>query len=335
MSRLLIILAVLLAAAAGAVGLLYQDLVAFSERPLELPADGAVVEVTRGQTVRSIARRLESEGYLDRPAPYLELLARWEGSATRIKAGEYRLVSGMTPEALLALLVSGRVIQYSLTVVEGWTFRDLMMTVRTNPVLEQTLSGLDGEQVMERLGRPGQHPEGRFLPDTYQFPRGTTDQAFLRRAMMSMDQALAEEWEQRQADLPLTTPEEALVLASIVEKETAVPEERARIAGVFIRRLRIAMRLQTDPTVIYGLGSDFDGNLRRRDLRQDGPYNTYTRSGLPPTPIALPGRVSLHASLHPADGDELYFVAKGDGSHHFSSSLREHNAAVRRYQLKR
>lgn len=335
MSRLLIIGAVLMVAAALIGALVYRDVIAFAERPLALPAEGAVMEIARGQTIRSIARHLYDEGYLDRPVSYLELLARWDGSATRIKAGEYRLEPELTPEALLALLVSGRVIQYRFTIVEGWTFRDLLAAIRANPVLEQTLDGLDGTQIMERLGRPDQHAEGRFLPDTYRFPRGTSDLAFLRRAMNSMDQALAAEWQQRQANLPLKTPDEALVLASIVEKETAVAQERGRIAGVFIRRLRRSMRLQTDPTVIYGLGADFDGNLRRRDLRQDNPYNTYTRSGLPPTPIALPGRAALHASLHPADGDELYFVAKGDGSHYFSSSLREHNAAVRKYQLKR
>jgi UPF0755 protein len=276
---------------------------------------------------------LRAAGYLDRPALYLEILARLDGSARRIRAGEYRLPAGMAPDALLALLVSGQVLQYPLTIVEGWSVRDLLSNLRNDPILLQTLEGLDGAEIMVRLGRPDMHPEGRFLPDTYHFPRGATDLAFLQRAMQAMDSVLAAEWERRAPGLPLETPEQALVLASIVEKETSLAEERARVAGVFVRRLQIGMRLQTDPTVIYGLGEGFDGNLRRRDLQADTDYNTYTRSGLPPTPIALPGRAAIHASLHPAAGDELYFVARGDGSHHFSRTLSEHNAAVRRYQL--
>lgn len=333
MRRLLILFALLALLVAAAGGLLYRDLSAFAERPLGLPSDGIVVDLPRGQSIRALAGSLRAAGYLDRPALYLEILARLDGSARRIRAGEYRLPAGMAPDALLALLVSGQVLQYPLTIVEGWSVRDLLSNVRNDPILLQTLEGLDGAEIMVRLGRPDMHPEGRFLPDTYHFPRGATDLAFLQRAMQAMDSVLAAEWERRAPGLPLETPERALVLASIVEKETSLAEERARVAGVFVRRLQIGMRLQTDPTVIYGLGEGFDGNLRRRDLQADTDYNTYTRSGLPPTPIALPGRAAIHASLHPAAGDELYFVARGDGSHHFSRTLSEHNAAVRRYQL--
>jgi UPF0755 protein len=331
--RLLILFALLALLVAAAGGLLYRDLSAFAERPLGLPSDGIVVDLPRGQSIRALAGSLRAAGYLDRPALYLEILARLDGSARRIRAGEYRLPAGMAPDALLALLVSGQVLQYPLTIVEGWSVRDLLSNLRNDPILLQTLEGLDGAEIMVRLGRPDMHPEGRFLPDTYHFPRGATDLAFLQRAMQAMDSVLAAEWERRAPGLPLETPERALVLASIVEKETSLAEERARVAGVFVRRLQIGMRLQTDPTVIYGLGEGFDGNLRRRDLQADTDYNTYTRSGLPPTPIALPGRAAIHASLHPAAGDELYFVARGDGSHHFSRTLSEHNAAVRRYQL--
>lgn len=333
MRRLLILFALLALLVAAAGGLLYRDLSAFAERPLGLPSDGIVVDLPRGQSIRALAGSLRAAGYLDRPALYLEILARLDGSARRIRAGEYRLPAGMAPDALLALLVSGQLLQYPLTIVEGWSVRDLLSNVRNDPILLQTLEGLDGAEIMVRLGRPDMHPEGRFLPDTYHFPRGATDLAFLQRAMQAMDSVLAAEWERRAPGLPLETPERALVLASIVEKETSLAEERARVAGVFVRRLQIGMRLQTDPTVIYGLGEGFDGNLRRRDLQADTDYNTYTRSGLPPTPIALPGRAAIHASLHPAAGDELYFVARGDGSHHFSRTLSEHNAAVRRYQL--
>jgi len=201
--------------------------------------------------------------------------------------------------------------------------------------LVQTLSGLSDAEVMVRLGRPGEHPEGRFLPDTYHFPTGFTDEAFLRRALTAMDQQLAAIWNQRAPDVPLQNADQALILASIIEKETGVTAERAEIAGVFARRLRLGMRLQTDPTVIYGLGETFDGNLRRRDLETDTPYNTYTRPGLPPTPIALPGIAALEAAVNPAPGDTLYFVADGQGGHVFSRTLDEHNRAVRRYQLKK
>jgi len=209
----------------------------------------------------------------------------------------------------------------------------LLAALRQQDVIVQTLNGLDDDQIMSRLGYAGQQPEGLFMPDTYHFPRGTTDVAFLQRAYQALAARLAEEWERRDPALPYQTSYQALIMASIVEKETAIPEERPEIAGVFVRRLARGMRLQTDPTVIYGLGSRFDGNLRRRDLITDSPYNTYMHAGLPPTPIALPGLASIRAALHPAPGDAIYFVSRGDGSHEFSASLEAHNKAVRRYQI--
>jgi UPF0755 protein len=225
-------------------------------------------------------------------------------------------------------------VRHALTLIEGWTFRQVMGALGQDDRLTRTLTGLSDEAVMERLGYPGLHPEGRFFPDTYYFVRGVSDISLLQRAYERMLQVLDGEWSARSSDVPLEQPYEALILASIIEKETAVAAERAKIAGVFIRRLEKGMLLQTDPTVIYGLGTAFDGNLRRRDLEQDSPYNTYMRPGLPPTPIAMPGRASIHAALHPESGTALYFVARGNGEHVFSASLPEHIDAVRRYQLK-
>jgi UPF0755 protein len=263
----------------------------------------------------------------------LMVLARWQGRAHQIKAGEYRLMPGTTPTMLLDQLVAGKVVQYSLTAVEGWTFQQLLDAVNRHAALEHRLSGLDTAAIMERLGHADEHPEGRFYPDTYHFPRGTTDIAFLRRAYDELHARLDAAWQRRAPGLPYKNPYEALVMASIVEKETAVAAERAAIAGVFVRRLQQGMRLQTDPTVIYGLGPSFDGNLRARDLVEDTPYNTYLHTGLPPTPIALPGMGSIEAALHPAVATSLYFVARGDGTHEFSDTLEQHNRAVARYQL--
>jgi len=233
----------------------------------------------------------------------------------------------------LQQLADGAVIAYTITLVEGWTFRQVMDAVRGHPALDQTLAGLSDEQIMQRLGHPGEHPEGRFFPDTYHFPRGTSDQAVLQRAYSAMERLLDREWSRGAANLPLQSPYEALILASIVERETALASERPQIAGVFVRRLTNGMKLQTDPTVIYGMGEAFAGNLTKRDLQQDTPYNTYVRGGLTPTPICMPGRDAVQAVLHPADGDSLYFVARGDGSHEFSATLAAHNRAVRTYQL--
>lgn len=309
----------------------YQN---FRQTPLAVPADGAVIEIPPGRSVRGIAADLAQKQFIDSPV-YFEVLARSTGAAARLQAGEYRIEPGTLPEALLQLLMSGKVMQHMLTIVEGWTFRQMLGAVHAHPVLVHTLRDASPDDIMAALDRKGERPEGRFLPDTYHFPRGMTDAEFLARAYAAMDKALEREWAARAPELPFKTPYEALILASIVEKETGIAAERPLIAGVFVRRLKQGMRLQTDPTVIYGLGERFDGNIRSGDLRADTPYNTYTRDGLPPTPIALPGVDAIRAVLHPAEGEELFFVSKGDGSHHFSATLDEHNRAVRKYQLKR
>jgi UPF0755 protein len=308
----------------------YRD---FLATPLAIGDEGLVIELPRGAGLRQLSDDLATRGLIDSP-DLLVLHGRLSGLDTALKAGEYRLEPGLTPPALLDLLANGQVMLHSLTLLEGWTFAQALAAVRAKPELTATLEGLDAAAVMARLGLEGQHPEGRFFPDTYHFPRGTSDLEFLRRALATMTALLDGAWAARAEGLPYDDAYQALVLASIVEKETSVPDERAEVAGVFVRRLHKGMRLQADPTVIYGLGDAFDGNLRRRDLRADTPYNTYTRHGLPPTPIALPGRGAIEAALNPADGKTLYFVATGDGRHVFAETLAEHEANVRRYQLK-
>ncbi len=305
----------------------------FVEKPLVLPEETLHYTIPRGASLRWIAQDLAQRGIVAPPLYFL-LYARWSGKG-HIQAGEYELVRGMTVPQMLDRFTSGKVVQHALTLVEGWTFRQVLDALHRHEALEHRLLGLSDDEIMARIGYPGEHPEGRFFPDTYHFPRGTTDISFLQRAYERMQRHLEAEWAQRSEGLPLASPYEALILASIVEKETGVAEERAEIAGVFIRRLRLGMRLQTDPTVIYGLGASFDGNLRRRDLVRDTPYNTYVRSGLPPTPIAMPGLASLRAALHPADGTALYFVSRGDGTHYFSNTLKEHLEAVSIYQLRK
>ena len=312
----------------------FQEYRSFTEQSLRLPEGETLYAIPPGTTLAGVAADLKRRGYLDKPL-YLRLLARKRGEASRIKAGEFKLPAGITPPRLLDLFVSGEVTQYAITIIEGWSFKQLILGISTHSALEHTLAGVPPEEIMERLGHGGVHPEGRFLPDTYNFPKGTTDASFLKRAYRALERRLTTEWESRAPDLPLETPYEALILASIVEKETGRVEERARIAGVFTRRLKKGMKLQTDPTVIYGMGDRYDGNIRRRDLREETPYNTYVHKGLTPTPIAMPGADALHAALHPAEGKSLYFVANGDGSHQFSATLKEHNNDVRKYQLKR
>ncbi len=325
------LLAILVLLGSFVLAWLIMDFRAFLTSPLVVSTP-VHLSVAPGSTLREVAAELARRGALERPL-FLVLLGRWQGKAQSIKAGEYQIEPGTTPSELLDQLVAGKVVQHSLTVVEGWSFAQLMGALRADDTLGHTLEGLDEEQIMARIGHEGEHPEGRFFPDTYRFPRGTTDVAFLQRAYRLMATHLSREWHDRDQGLPYRKPYEALIMASIIEKETAVPGERAQIAGVFVRRLQRHMRLQTDPTVIYGLGASFDGNLRARDLTRDTPYNTYVRTGLPPTPIALPGVAALHAALHPSDGDALFFVARGDGSHQFSATLEEHNRAVREYQL--
>lgn len=317
-------------------GWIWMDYREFEQTPLALPADGITYTLPAGGSAGSLASDLAAAGYLpSRWTLHLRWLAWSSGRAARLKAGEYRLEPGLTASELLDLLVSGKVVQYPLTILEGWTFRQLRAAVREHGALRQTLDGLDDTQLMAALGRLGEHPEGRFFPDTYHFPRGTTDLEFLTRAYRRMAAVLEQAWAERDGGLPFKDAYQALVLASIVEKESGVVAERPQIAGVFVRRLQKGMKLQADPTVIYGLGAAFDGNLRRSDLEADTPYNSYTRTGLPPTPICLPGRAAIQAALSPAGGSELYFVAKGDGSHHFSASLDEHQRAVNVYQRRR
>ncbi len=325
-----------LLAGAGTAAWLWMDYQRFVTEPLNLPSGGSEYTVKNGATLGQVAADLSSREVLTEPL-YLRLLGRQRGDADRIKAGDYALARGMTANDLLDLLVSGDVIEYSLTLVEGWTFKQALDAVRSSEHLVHTLPPeVQAADVMAAIGQPGQHPEGRFFPDTYLFPGKTTDVAFLKRAYDQMEKVLRQEWAARAEDLPLDNAEEALILASIIEKETGKAEERPEVAGVFIRRLRKGMLLQTDPTVIYGMGDAYDGNIRRNDLKRDTAYNTYTRAGLTPTPICLPGREAINAALHPADGKSLYFVATGDedGGHYFSNTLAEHNRAVRRYQLK-
>ncbi len=325
--------AVFIGVSAGAIT---WDVMNFLNSPLRVD-ESRLLQVKPGSTFNSLSKQWVEEGIIRWPhhGRYLRLYVRIGGKATKLKAGEYRIEPGMTAVSLVDGLISGKAYQHALTIIEGWTFQQMMQAVAQSAALKQTLPDDSAQSIMEALGRPGEHPEGRFYPDTYHFPGGTTDVDFLRRAYNTMTQILEKEWQGRQPELPLNSSYEALVLASIIEKETGQAHERAQIAGVFIRRLKLGMLLQTDPTVIYGMGSRFDGNIRRADLRNDTPYNTYKRPGLTPTPICLPGRDAIHAALHPAPGDTLYFVSKGDGSHQFSATLEEHNKAVRKYQLKK
>jgi UPF0755 protein len=331
MARVIQALAALLllgALAAGAAGW-------WAWRSLDQPGPAAadvVVEIPAGASLSRIAQRLEEAGVVEH-ALLFEWYGRATGQAGKVRAGEYRFPAHSTPRDAMARLVSGEVVLHAFTIVEGWTFRQLRAALADHEAVSPQLAETPDTEVMARLNKPGMPPEGWFLPETYRFPRGTTDLELLRMAHEAMERALAETWAARADDLPLESPYEALVLASIIEKETGLADERREIAGVFARRLKRGMRLQTDPTVIYGLGPDFDGNLRRADLRTDTPYNTYTRHGLPPTPIAMPGRAALAAAVNPADGKALYFVATGrpDGSHYFSATLEEHNRAVARY----
>lgn len=307
-------------------------------RPLPLrPPGAAVVDVViePGMSAQQVAHALVEAG-VDTPALWLFAWFRLSGEARALKAGSYEIPAGTTPRALLDKLVRGEQALRRLTLIEGWSVRQVLQAVRTAEALVDDLPpGDDPVALARHLGLAVGHAEGRFFPDTYLYPKRTPASRVLRQAAQAMDQRLADAWAQRRAGLPLRTPDELLILASLVEKETGVEADRPLVAAVFVNRLRLGMRLQTDPSVIYGLGERFDGDLRRRDLTTDTPYNTYTRAGLPPTPIALPGWASLQAAAQPADSRALYFVARGDGSSVFSHTLEEHNRAVRRYQLAR
>nr|WP_306421969.1 endolytic transglycosylase MltG [Marinobacterium sedimentorum] len=311
----------------------WQRINAYVDSPLPVDEPRTVL-IERGQGFNQIVAELEAENLVQRPI-FLRIYARLHGLAHQVKAGEYELEPGLTLRALLQKMIDGDTLRHFFTVVEGTTFAQLREQLEANTVLLQTLSELDDSEVMAQLGEPEKHPEGMFLAETYQYLRGMTDLDLLRRARASLDDALAQAWEKRESELPYDSAYEALTMASIIEKETAVPQERPRISGVFVRRLQQGMRLQTDPTVIYGMGAEYKGNLRRSDLLKKTPYNTYVIEGLPPTPIAMVGKDAIEAALNPETGPWLFFVAKGDGSHHFSAHLSEHNSAVRRYQLQR
>ena len=298
---------------------------------MELNTDTVDLSVEPGTSVRAMAQSISDAGVKVNPS-LLYWWFRTSGQARQIKAGSYEIEPGTSPRSLLRKLVRGEEALRAVTLVEGWNFSQVRAALLAAEQLSPESKGLPDYLVMKVLGKPGVAPEGRFYPDTYTYAKGSSDLALLKRAMRAMDKRLAQAWSQRQADLPLATPEQALILASIVEKETGRANDRSMIAGVFANRLRLGMMLQTDPTVIFGMGEAFDGNLRRRDLQKDTPWNTYTRSGLPPTPIAMPGKQALLAAVQPAATKAIYFVARGDGSSEFSSSLEAHNRAVNKYQ---
>lgn len=300
-------------------------------QPLELLHSPLELEIEHGTTPRGVAQEVVAAG-VRTDARLLYWWFRFSGQDRQIKAGNYELERGTTPYSLLQKLARGEESLQALTLVEGWNWRQVRAALLREDGLRHDSASLSDTALMERLGRAGTPPEGRFFPDTYTYAKGSSDIALLRRALHAMDRHLEAIWAQRASDTPLQSPQQALVLASIVEKETGRASDRALIAGVFVNRLRVGMLLQTDPTVIYGLGEKFDGNLRKKDLQTDTPWNTYTRAGLPPTPIAMPGKAALMAAVQPEATNALYFVAKGDGTSHFSASLDEHNRAVNRYQ---
>ena len=325
-------LATLLLVAVGGLLLVANQVNDFMASPLSVPDGGIEFEIPPGSSFASVSNNLVSAELIpdDR---WLRLYVRWHDKGGAIQAGDYLIEPGLTPKSLLEQFTNGAVRLYAFTLVEGRNFREVLQALHANDAVKATMSDEDWPALLESLGAEVIHPEGLFLPETYRFPRGTTDRDLLKQAYALMQNVLSEEWDKRSSESPMRSPYEALILASIVEKETARADERPKIAGVFARRLQKRMRLQTDPTVIYGIGPAFDGNLTRKHLKTDTPYNTYTRHGLPPTPIAMPGRAAINAALNPEDGTELYFVATGlaDGSHKFSATKAEHDAAVAEY----
>jgi len=315
-------------------GGLWRELNRFADAPMAIRPDSPSVMIPEGAGFNRIVDLLQARKLSAAPHWFWRALAERMHVTRDLHAGEYALRPGMTPRQLLDDMAHSRVVQHRFTIVDGWTFRELRQALDQAPVLKHATASLTDAQVMQRLDLGKEKPEGRFLPETYAFVRGDSDLDILRRSHAAMQRLLKKLWPKRAGNLPLDTPYQALILASIVEKETARPDERARIAGVFVRRLRMGMRLQTDPAVIYGMGSKYHGNITRRDLETDTPYNTYMHAGLPPTPIALPGKPAIEAALHPAPGKALYFVARGDGTHVFSDTLAQHDRAVRCYQLK-
>lgn len=320
------------AAVTGIFAILVAGWLVFSLRqPLELQGP-TIIQVEPGMSLQHLGNRLTERGLLNSPWQ-LTLPGRWNGSSRAIQTGEYRLQPGMRPADVLELLISGRTVQHPVILVEGWQLRDVLHSLWRSDVISNTLEGMDDDALVQALDLPWPSPEGAFFPDTYHVTRGTSDAALLSRAAERLQEVLEEEWQHRSVALPYDSPYEALIMASIVEKESAHRPEMPRIAGVFTRRLQQGMRLQSDPTVIYGMGEHYDGNIRRDDLTTTTPYNTYRVNGLPPTPIALAGRDAIRAALQPAEEAHLYFVSRGDGTHQFSETLEEHNTAVRRYIL--
>jgi UPF0755 protein len=333
-AALRVLLVAVMLAAAGALLYGWYDFSRFSRTPLHVTTQGDSIDVARGTSFRNIVGELRQRGLTSADPLYWWLLAEQMRVAGKLHAGEYALEAGITPRQLLANMATDKVLQRNLTIVDGWTFAQLREALAKAEKLEHDTVTLDDAAIMQKIGATGEAPEGRFLPETYAYVKGDTDLDVLKRAHVAMAKTLDAMWPARDKDLPLATPYDALILASIVEKETGRADERPRIAGVFVRRLQDHMLLQTDPSVIYGMGSGYSGTIHKVDLTTDTPYNTYTRPGLPPTPIALPGKPALLAALHPAPGNELYFVARGDGGHVFASTLEEHNRNVDCYQRK-
>jgi UPF0755 protein len=306
----------------------------FAQQPLSLPQSPMEMELKHGSTLRGISQQMVSEGVLKEPWTFM-FMVRINGMASAIKAGNYQLEQGMTAYDLFRMITNGNTVQRGITFIEGWTFKQMRMALNANESVRHLGMHLSDAEILAQLGAKESMAEGMFFPDSYYFTSGMSDLDILKRAYAAMQRKLDTAWKQRATGLPYVTSYQALIMASIIEKETGRGEERPLIAGVFVNRMRLGMRLQTDPTVIYGMGDQFDGNLRKKDLLTDTPYNTYTRSGLPPTPIAMPGLASIEAALHPAKTESLYFVGRGDGTHAFSATLSAHNRAVDQYQLKK
>ena len=304
----------------------------FSQTTLSIPKEKSVILIKPGVTMKLTARQLVADGVLREPWSFY-LLSRFLGQASKLKAGNYEIPPSITPQKLIDILTSGESLQAGITFIEGWTFGQIRQELNKNNNLRHVAMGYTDQEILLQIGANESHPEGLFFPDTYYFFSGMSDLDILKRSYLAMQQKLKQAWDNKSSNLPYSSPYEALIMASIIEKESANAKERTIISRVFLNRLRLGMRLQTDPTVIYGLGPHFDGDLTRRDLLNDTPYNTYTRYGLPPTPIACPGQGAIDAALNPESNSFLYFVGKGNGTHYFSKSLAEHNLAVKKYQL--
>jgi len=328
------IMALFILTGSVALGWLWMDFSGFMDSRANIPEVGIDLTVVEGATITSISQKLYEAGII-RSVFYPRVAAKLYPELTKLKQGEYFIEPNMSPRDIFKKIISGKVKIYQIRFIEGWTLNDFLAELGNNNRLRQDLSNFCNRQISAKLMIDHTNPEGWFYPDTYNFEKGASDLQILTSSHNKMKEILAKYWHERDLDLPYDNPYQVLTMASIIEKETGLSGERDRIAGVFVRRLNKNMRLQTDPTVIYGMGSAYDGNIRKRDLLKDTPYNTYRRKGLPPTPIAMPSEASIRAAVHPAEGTELYFVARGDGSHQFSTTLKQHNKAVRQYQLNR